>query len=98
MGHAGAQARARGLAMTNEPQTPASDWEGSMTYQGGRSGGACSTAAALLLLSLSAAAVAQVPTAANPWAQAAPFPEPSEEVLGATANGKLYVFAGLAPE
>jgi N-acetylneuraminic acid mutarotase len=27
----------------------------------------------------------------------APFPEPSEEVLGATANGKLYVFAGLAP-
>ena len=37
------------------------------------------------------------PTPANPWFQAAPFPEPSEEVLGATANGKLYVFAGLAP-
>jgi N-acetylneuraminic acid mutarotase len=28
---------------------------------------------------------------------AAPFPEPSEEVLSASANNKLYVFAGLAP-
>ncbi|HKF99332.1 MAG TPA: kelch repeat-containing protein [Xanthobacteraceae bacterium] len=37
------------------------------------------------------------PTAANPWVNLAPFPNPSEEVLGATANGKLYVFAGLAP-
>jgi len=37
------------------------------------------------------------PSAANPWFAAAPFPEPSEEVLGATANGKFYVFAGLAP-
>src|SRR5215475_4873916 len=37
------------------------------------------------------------PTAANPWFQGAPFPEASEEVLGATAGGKMYVFAGLAP-
>ena len=37
------------------------------------------------------------PSAAHPWIQGAPFPEPSEEVLGATAGGKLYVFAGLAP-
>ena len=37
------------------------------------------------------------PTAASPWVNLAPFPAPSEEVLGATANGKLYVFAGLAP-
>src|SRR5216684_2437044 len=37
------------------------------------------------------------PTAANPWVQLAPFPDPSEELLGAVANGKLYVFAGLAP-
>ncbi len=29
------------------------------------------------------------------WEQSAPFPAPSEELLGATANGKLYVFAGL---
>src|SRR6266540_520544 len=34
---------------------------------------------------------------ANPWLTLAPFPDASEEVLGATANGKLYVFAGLAP-
>jgi N-acetylneuraminic acid mutarotase len=37
------------------------------------------------------------PTAANPWVTLAPFPDASEEVLGATANGKLYVFCGLAP-
>jgi N-acetylneuraminic acid mutarotase len=37
------------------------------------------------------------PSAANPWIQGAPLPEASEEVLGATAAGKLYVFAGLAP-
>src|SRR5215204_818661 len=37
------------------------------------------------------------PTAASPWVNLAPFPNPSEEVLGATAHGKLYVFAGLAP-
>src|SRR5712692_2858008 len=43
------------------------------------------------------APAASAPTAANPWALGAPFPEPSEEVLGATAGGKLYVFAGLAP-
>jgi N-acetylneuraminic acid mutarotase len=37
------------------------------------------------------------PTPANPWFQGAPFPDASEEVLGATAGGKLYVFCGLAP-
>src|SRR5262249_32646632 len=37
------------------------------------------------------------PSAANPWVTLAPFPDASEEVLGATANGKLYVFCGLAP-
>ena len=31
------------------------------------------------------------------WAKLAPFPEPAEELLGASANGKLYVFCGLAP-
>jgi N-acetylneuraminic acid mutarotase len=40
-------------------------------------------------------AAAQAPQ--GPWLTLAPFPLPSEEVLGATANGKLYVFAGLAP-
>jgi len=55
-----------------------------------------------VLAACTAVAVAQAPapaapTAANPWVQSAPFPEASEEVLGATAGGKLYVFAGLAP-
>ena len=36
-------------------------------------------------------------TAQDPWRKLAPFPEPSEELLGAAAGGKLYVFAGLAP-
>jgi N-acetylneuraminic acid mutarotase len=31
------------------------------------------------------------------WTRKAPFPEPSEELLGTSAGGKLYVFAGLAP-
>jgi N-acetylneuraminic acid mutarotase len=31
------------------------------------------------------------------WMKAAPFPEPGEELLGAAANGKMYVFCGLAP-
>jgi N-acetylneuraminic acid mutarotase len=56
--------------------------------------------AALVATPAFAPAFAQAPaapTAANPWFMAAPFPEASEEVLGATAGGKLYVFAGLAP-
>jgi len=39
----------------------------------------------------------KAPTPAAPWVELAPFPVPSEEVLGASANGKMYVFAGLAP-
>jgi N-acetylneuraminic acid mutarotase len=31
------------------------------------------------------------------WIKLAPFPEPAEELLGAAAGGKLYVFCGLAP-
>lgn len=31
------------------------------------------------------------------WVQRAPFPEPGEELLGASAGGKMYVFCGLAP-
>ena len=31
------------------------------------------------------------------WIKLTPFPEPAEELLGASANGKLYVFCGLAP-
>lgn len=31
------------------------------------------------------------------WVKLAPFPEPGEELLGASAGGKMYVFCGLAP-
>ncbi len=31
------------------------------------------------------------------WVKLAPLPEAAEEVIGAAAGGKLYVFAGLAP-
>src|SRR5258708_8661636 len=31
------------------------------------------------------------------WTKLAPFPEPAEEISGASAGGKIYVFAGLAP-
>lgn len=31
------------------------------------------------------------------WTKLAPFPQPSEELLGASAGGKFYVFCGLAP-
>lgn len=34
---------------------------------------------------------------AQKWEERAPFPDPSEEIVGAVADGKLYVFAGLAP-
>jgi N-acetylneuraminic acid mutarotase len=43
-------------------------------------------------LLLSANALAQ-----GKWLKLAAFPEPAEELLGASANGKLYVFCGLAP-
>src|SRR5215211_4589428 len=44
-----------------------------------------------------APAPAQAQQTRGPWTRLAPFPEPAEEVLGAVANGKFYVFAGLAP-
>lgn len=34
---------------------------------------------------------------AQKWVKLAPFPEPAEELLGASAGGKMYVFCGLAP-
>src|SRR5215475_13762117 len=49
-------------------------------------------AAASIGLCLVAAVHAQ-----GKWTKLAPFPEPAEELLGAAAGGKLYVFCGLAP-
>jgi len=34
---------------------------------------------------------------AQKWVRLAEFPEPTEELMGASAGGKLYVFCGLAP-
>lgn len=47
----------------------------------------------VLLLGLTMAG-AQAP---GKWVKLAAFPEPSEELYGASANGKFYVFGGLAP-
>src|SRR5207248_408391 len=58
---------------------------------------AAGLAASAVIAQTSAPAPLATPSAPHPWIQGAPFPEPSEEVLGATAGGKLYVFAGLAP-
>jgi N-acetylneuraminic acid mutarotase len=60
-------------------------------------GGAVLAAACIAPAAFAQAPAPAPPTAANPWSYGAPFPEPSEEVLGATAGGKFYVFAGLAP-
>src|SRR5262249_51795754 len=49
--------------------------------------------AVVLLLTFAASAV----FAQGAWKNVAPFPEPREELLGAAAGGKLYVFAGLIP-
>ncbi|HEV2039644.1 MAG TPA: hypothetical protein VGT81_06295, partial [Casimicrobiaceae bacterium] len=48
----------------------------------------------ILCLSLLVPATAQ---AQGKWTKLAPFPEPAEELLGVAANGKMYVFCGLAP-
>lgn len=46
------------------------------------------------LLMMGAPAQAQM---AGKWIKGAPFPEPSEELVGMSAGGKLYVFGGLGP-
>lgn len=45
-------------------------------------------------------AIGQIPAAAQApgkWVKLAAFPEPAEELYGAAAGGKVYVFGGLAP-
>jgi N-acetylneuraminic acid mutarotase len=54
----------------------------------------------LLRLCLAALLVASFSVSvayAQKWSRATPFPEASEEVYGIAANGKFYVFCGLAP-
>lgn len=51
----------------------------------------------LFFVTLVMALVHTAALAQGRWVKLAPFPEPAEEVLGASAGGKLYVFAGIAP-
>lgn len=46
------------------------------------------------LLMMVAPAQAQTP---GKWIKCAPFPEPSEELVGASVGGKFFVFGGLGP-
>jgi len=50
-----------------------------------------------LAVAVLAVAWAAQAAAEGKWVKLAPFPDPSEEVYGAAAGGKLYVFGGLAP-
>src|SRR5437588_7580096 len=52
------------------------------------------SAIAAIAIGLCLAASAQ---AQGKWTKLASFPEPAEELLGVAANGKMYVFCGLAP-
>jgi len=49
------------------------------------------------LIALLAASFGVPAAYAQKWSKKAPFPEPSEEVYGIAANGKFYVFGGIAP-
>src|SRR5262245_66044083 len=50
-----------------------------------------------VFVGLIACLIAGPALAKGKWAKLAPFPEPSEELLGASAAGRMYVFAGFAP-
>ena len=50
-----------------------------------------------VLLALAGLLCASGAFAQGKWTKLAAFPEPAEELLGASAGGKMYVFCGLAP-
>ena len=49
----------------------------------------------IAVVALIAFLVAAPALAQGKWTKLAPFPDPSEELLGASAGGKMYVFCGL---
>ncbi|MCE2950044.1 MAG: Kelch repeat-containing protein [bacterium] len=53
--------------------------------------------AAALAFAVTLGVLGASPAAAQKWSTAAPIPVSAEEVYGIAANGKLYVFGGLAP-
>src|SRR2546427_10034562 len=50
-----------------------------------------------VMLALACLTCASGAFAQGKWTKLAAFPEPAEELLGASAGGKMYVFCGLAP-
>lgn len=50
--------------------------------------------AMISVLMIGAPVTAQAP---SKWVKSAPFPEPSEELVGGSVGGKFYVFGGLGP-
>ena len=53
-------------------------------------------AAAIAALLVSGQAVIHAQNPSLRWVKAAPFPEPEEELYGASANGKMYVIGGFS--
>ena len=53
--------------------------------------------ARLVAVMMGVICAASAARAQGSWVKLAPFPEPAEEISGARAGGKMYVFAGLAP-
>lgn len=55
---------------------------------------------ALLLLAMISVLMIGAPAGAqalSKWIKGAPFPEPSEELVGGSVGGRFYVFGGLGP-
>lgn len=91
-----AAAPAPGRVSTGDPGSEVPSWMpggGSRMKRGVYTAGAVVIAA---MLAWAAWAQAPAPTPGT-WVKLAAFPEPAEELYGATAGGKLYVFGGLAP-
>jgi N-acetylneuraminic acid mutarotase len=59
-----------------------------------RIGGLAASLACVLTLALAFHPVAKAQVQGLKWEKAAPFPEAEEELYGASANGKMYVFGG----
>jgi N-acetylneuraminic acid mutarotase len=83
----------RGLPFDTRPLKPATTKE---VFQMGSISkvlrGGAAILAVITVLVLATVASAQPP--ASPWKKGAAFPEPDEELYGASVNGKLYVIGG----
>lgn len=57
----------------------------------------CKSLIAMIMVSLLAMVAPAEAQASGKWIKGAPFPEPSEELVGMSAGGKFFVFGGLGP-